>query len=224
MLNMLKMFFYFGHFSGKCESRQQQQQQFDHSPESAPELVPRIEVPVPGLADHRTKPDATSPSHATQSSGPRSLSPVAGSLHPSQPPQTKGLMPPPRSHLETASSSSSSSSQEFLSGTQADPAAVQPLSTETLQDATAGSSSPTWGHAPHLSSMASADAGVRGTGNGGEEKERPRPPSSLSPVPSQAAALQLPAERARSPSPQFAPLQLTDKPPAVFVQDGSPLR
>lgn len=220
MLNMLKMFFYFGPFSGKCESRQQQQQ-FDHSPESAPELVPRIEVLVPGLADHRTKPDATSPSHATQSLGPRSLSPVAGLLHPSQPPQTKGLMSPPRSHLETTSSSSS---QEFLSGTQADPAALQPLSAETLQDATPGSPPPTWGHAPHLSSMASADAGVGGTGNGAEEKERPRPPFSLSPVPSQAAALQLPAERARPHSPQFTPLRLTDKPPAVFVQDGSPLR
>lgn len=224
MLNMLKMCFYFGPFSGKCESRQQQ---FDHSPESAPELVPRIEVPVPGLADHRTKPDTTSPFHATQSLGPRSLSPVAGSLHPSQPPQTKGLMPPPRSHLETTSSSSSSS-QEFLLGTQADPAALQPLSAETLQDATLGSSSPNWGHAPHLSSMASVDAGVGGTGNGAEEKERTRSPSSLSPVPSQVAALQLPAEQATFPSPQFAPqfapLRLTDKPPAVFVQDGSPLR
>lgn len=63
---------------------------------------------------------------------------------------------------------------------------------------------------------------IRGGAESGEEKEPPQPPSSL--FSSRSAALPLPADGARSPSPQFAPLRLTDKPPAVFVQDDSMLR
>lgn len=208
---------------GKTESRLQYQ--LDHSPESAPS-VPRNEGPIPGLTDHRTKPDAANPSHTAHSSGPRSLSPNAGSQHPSQLPQTKGLMPPPRSHL--VPETTSSSSQEFLSGAQADPVALQPLSSscsDTQHHATVENSSagPAPGSSPHLSSTSGAHTS-RGGAENREEKEQPQPPSSSSLFSSRRATLPLPADRARSPSPQFAPLRLTDKPPAVFVQDGSPLR
>lgn len=196
---------------GKTESRLQYQ--LDHSPESAPS-VPRN--------DHRPKPDAANPSHTTQSSGPRSLSPNAGSQHPSQLPQTKGLMPPPRSLL--VPETTSSSSQEFLSGSQADPAALQPPSSccsDTQHHASNQNSSagPTPASTPHLSGTPGADTSRGGVENG-EEKEQPEPPSSSS----RAASSPPPADRARSPSPQFAPLRLTDKPPAVCVQDDSPLR
>lgn len=208
---------------GKTESRLRYQP--DHSPQSAPS-VPRNEGPVPGLTDHRTKPDAANPSHTTHSSGPRSLSPNPGSKHPSQLPQTKGLLSPPRPHLGPETTSSS---QEFLAGAQADPAALQPLSScssDTQHHAAAQNSSagPAPASSPHLSRASGADMSRGGVENE-VEKEQPRPPSSSSQLSSRTAALSLPAsDRARSPSPQFAPLRLTDKPPAVFVQDESPLR
>ncbi|XP_059184249.1 protein Shroom2 [Centropristis striata] len=201
---------------GKTESRLRYQP--DHSPQSAP-AVPRNEGPVPGLTDHRPKPDAANPSHTTHSSGPRSLSPNPGSQHPSQLAQTKGHLPPPRSHLGPETTSSS---QEFLAGAQADPAALQSLSScssDTQHHAAGQNSSacPAPASSPHLSGTSRAENEV--------EKEQPQPPSSSSLSSSRTAALSLPgAERARSPSPQFAPLRLTDKPPAVFVQDDSPLR
>ncbi|XP_068575563.1 protein Shroom2-like isoform X1 [Cebidichthys violaceus] len=212
-------------YRGKTESRLRCQP--DHSPQSAPS-VPRNEGPVPGLTDHRTKPDAASPSHTTHSSGPRSLSPSpsAGSQYPSHLPQTKGLLPPPRPHLGPETTSSS---QEFLAGAQADPTALQPLSScssDSQHHATAQNSyaGPASASSPHPSSTSRADL----SGGGGEsevEKELPRPPSSSSLLSSWTAPLSFPAtDRARSPSPQFAPLRLTDKPPAVAVQDDSPLR
>ncbi|TMS11564.1 Protein Shroom2 [Larimichthys crocea] len=188
---------------GKTESRLQYQ------PDHSPQLVPRNEGPVPGLTDHRTKPDAASPSHTTHSSGPRSLSPNPGSHHPSQLPQTKVLLPPPRPLLGPETTSSS---QEFLAGAQADPATLQPLSSSGYDTQRRNASS------PHLSATS------RGVENE-EAREQPQPPpSSSSLVSSWTGALLLPADRARSPSPQFAPLRLTDQPPAVFVQDDSPLR
>ncbi|XP_070711581.1 protein Shroom2-like [Pempheris klunzingeri] len=201
---------------GKTESRLHYQP--DHSPHSAPS-VPRDEGPVPSLADHRTKPDTGNPSHTTHSPGTLSHSPNPGSHHPSQLPQAKGLLPPPRPHLGPETTSSS---QEFLTGAQADPAGLQPLSSSSsdtqhhaaAQDSSAG---PAPAGSPHLTKTSRADMS-RGGAENGEEKEQPRPPSSSS--------LFTPwtADRARSPSPQFAPLRLTDRPPAVFVQDDSPLR
>ncbi|XP_032362201.1 protein Shroom2 isoform X1 [Etheostoma spectabile] len=212
-------------YRGKTESKLRYQP--NHSPQSAPS-VPRNQGLVPGLADHRTKPDAANPSHTTHSSGPRSLSPNAGSQHPSQLPQTKGLLPPPRPHLGPETTSSP---QEFLAGAQAGPAALQPLSScssdtqhhATPQDSSAG---PAPASSLHLGRASGADV----SGEGGEcevekEKEQPRPPSSSSLFSSWTAALFLPAtDRARPPSPQFVPLRLTDRPPAVFVQDDSTLR
>lgn len=207
---------------GKTESRLQYQA--DHSPQSTLS-APRNEGPVPGLTDHRTKPDAANPSHTTHSSGPHSLSLTPGSQHPSQLPPAKGLLPPPRPHLGPETTSSS---QEFLAGAQADPAALQPLSSsssDTQHHATAQGSSagPAPASSPHLGRTSGADMSRGGVENE-EEKEQPQPPSSSSPFAAWTAALSLPADGARSPSPQFAPLRLTDKPPAVFVQDDSPLR
>ncbi|KAM9333977.1 protein Shroom2-like [Symphorus nematophorus] len=195
---------------GKTESRLRYQP--DHSPQSAPS-VPRNEGPIPGLTDHRTKPDAANPSHTTHSSGPRSLSPNPGSQHPSQLPQTKGLLPPARPHLGPETTSSS---QEFLAGAQA---ALQPVSgsSSDTQNSSAGPA-PAPASSPHLSRTDVSRRGVE------SEEEKEQPPSSLSSSSSRTAALSLPADRARSPSPQFAPLRLTDKPPAVFVQDESTLR
>ncbi|XP_037617337.1 protein Shroom2 isoform X2 [Sebastes umbrosus] len=210
-------------YRGKTESRLQYQPH--HSPQSGL-TVPRNEGPVPGLTDHRTKPDAANPSHTTHSSGPRSLSPNPGSQHLSQLPQTKGLLPPPRPHLGPETTSSS---QEFLAGAQADPTALQPLSScssDTQYHATAQNSSagPAPASSPQLSRTSRADMS-RGGGENKVEKEQPQPPSSSSLFSPWTAALSLPAtDRTRSPSPQFAPLRLTDKPPAVFVQDDSPLR
>ncbi|XP_029301313.1 LOW QUALITY PROTEIN: protein Shroom2-like [Cottoperca gobio] len=210
-------------YSGKPESRLRSQP--DRSPQSAPS-VSRNEGPVPGLTDHRTKPDAANPSHTTHSSGPRSLSPNAGSQHSSQLPQIKGLLPPPKPHIGPETTSSS---QEFLAGAQADPKSLQPLSScssdtqrhDTAQKSSAG---PAPASSPHLRRTSRADMS-RGGGENEVEKEQPQPPSSSSVFSSWTAALSLSAtERARSPSPQFAPLRLTDKPPAVFVQDDSPLR
>ncbi|XP_070850111.1 protein Shroom2-like isoform X1 [Chaetodon trifascialis] len=199
---------------GKAESRLRYQP--DHSPQSA-SSVPRNEGPGPGLSDHRPKPDADNPSHTAQSSGPRSLSPSVGS----QLPQTKSLLPPPRPHLGPETTSSS---QEFLAGAHADPAELQPLSSSDTQHhpiAQKSSAGPTPASSPHLSGMSAADASRGGVEN---EEEQPQPPSSSSLSSSWTAALSLPEDRVRSPSPQFAPLRLTDKPPAVFVQDDSLLR
>ncbi|XP_044200558.1 protein Shroom2-like isoform X1 [Thunnus albacares] len=204
---------------GKTESRQRYQP--DHSPQSAPS-VPKNEGPVPGLPDHKSKPDAANPSHTTLSSGPRSLSPNPGSQHPAQPPQTKGLLPPPRPHLGPETTSSS---LEFLTGAQADPAALQPLSSsnsDTQHHNTAQGTAPAG--SPRLSRTPGPDMS-RGGVESEEEQQQPAPSSSSSPLSSWTDALSLPVgDRARSPSPQFAPLRLTDKPPAVSVQDDSPLR
>uniref|UniRef100_A0A3Q1GIZ7 Shroom family member 2 n=2 Tax=Acanthochromis polyacanthus TaxID=80966 RepID=A0A3Q1GIZ7_9TELE len=196
----------------------------DHSPQLLPSL-PRNDGLVPGLSDHRTKPDAASPSHPTLSSGPRSLSPSPGSELPAQPPQTKSLLPPPRPHLGPETTSLS---QEFLAGAQADPAALQPPSGSASDAqhhgaARASSSGPTPASSPHLSGTPGPDMSK---GGNEEEKEKEPPPScSSSPFPTCTAALTLPsADGVRSPSPQFAPLRLTDKPPAVSVQDESALR
>ncbi|XP_076579720.1 protein Shroom2-like isoform X3 [Chaetodon auriga] len=199
---------------GKTESRLRCQP--DHSPQSA-SSVPRNEGPGPGLSDHRPKPDADNPSHTAHSSGARSLSPIVGS----QLPQTKSLLPPPRPHLGPETTSSS---QEFLAGAHADPAELQPLSSSDTQHhpiVQKSSAGPTPASSPHLSGMSAADASRGGAEN---EEEQPQPPSSSSLSSSWTAALSLPEDRARSPSPQFAPLRLTDKPPAVFVQDDSLLR
>ncbi len=206
---------------GKTESRLRYQP--DHSPQSA-SSVQRNEGLLPGLNDHRTKADTANPSHTTHSSGPRSLSPNSGSQHPSQLPQTKGLLPPPTPHLgpETASSS-----KEFLAGAQTEPAAFQPLSSsgsDTQHHATAqNSSSPAPVSSSHLSRTCGADMS-RGGKENEEEKEQLQPPSFPLLLSSCTATLPLPADRARSPSPQFAPLRLTDEPPAVFVQHDSMLR
>uniref|UniRef100_UPI0037E84C7B protein Shroom2-like n=1 Tax=Semicossyphus pulcher TaxID=241346 RepID=UPI0037E84C7B len=199
---------------GTTESRLRYQP--DHSPQCALP-VPRNEGPVPGLTDHRTKPDTAKPSHTTHSTGPRSLSPNPGSQNPSQLPQTKSLLPPPRPHLGPETTSSS---QEFLAGAQADPAALQPLSStssDTQHHATAQNSSicPAPACSPQPIRTPGADMSRGGVKNKEEEKEQS---SSWTP------ALSLPVDGARSPSPQFAPLRLTDKPPAVFVQEDSPLR
>ncbi|XP_031148093.1 protein Shroom2-like isoform X2 [Sander lucioperca] len=210
-------------YRGKTESRLRYQP--NHNPQAAPS-VPRNQGLVPGLTDHRTKPDAANPSHTTHSSGPRSLSPNPSSQHPSQLPQTKGLLPPPRPHLGPETTSSS---QEFLAGAQAGPAALQPLSScssDTQHHATAQNSSagPALASTPHLGRTSRADVSREG-GDSEVEKEQPQPPSSSSLFSSWTAALFLPAtDRARPPSPQFAPLRLTDKPPAVFVQDDATLR
>ncbi|XP_062270900.1 protein Shroom2-like [Scomber scombrus] len=206
---------------GKTESRLRYQP--DHSPQSAPS-VPRNEGPVPGLPDHSTKPDAANPSHTTLSSGPRSLSPNPGSQHPTQPPQTKGLLPPPRPHLGPETTSSS---LEFLTGAQEDPAALQPLSSsssDTQHHNAAQGAAPAG--SPRFSRTPAPDMS-RGDAESDEEQQQQAAPSSSSPSPfcSWTDALFLPVgDRARSPSPQFAPLRLTDKPPVLSVQDDSPLR
>nr|XP_043908658.1 protein Shroom2-like isoform X3 [Solea senegalensis] len=209
------------HTSGEAEDTLQYQP--DHSPQSAPS-VPRNEGPVPGLSDHGTKPNAASPSQTTLSSGPRSLSPNTGS----QPPQTKGLLPPPRTHLGPETTSSS---QEFLSGAQSDPAALQPLSSSSSDGQhhapaqVSSSASPAPVGSPHLSPTSAPDMS-KGDVEAEQEKEQlPLLPSSSSPFSSWTPALFIPAaDRARSPSPQFAPLRLTDKPPTASVQDDSSLR
>ncbi|XP_034533577.1 protein Shroom2-like isoform X2 [Notolabrus celidotus] len=206
---------------GTTESRTRYQP--DHSPQSAPP-VPKNEGPVPGLTDHRTRPDTANPSHTTHSTGLCSLNPNPGSQLSSQLPQTKSPLPPPRPHLGPETTSSS---QEFLAGAQADLTALQPLSISSLdtqQHGTAQSSSisPTQVSSPQPVRAYRGDMSRGGVENPEEEKELP--PSSISLSSSWTPALSLPADGARSPSPQFAPLRLTDKPPAVFVQEDSPLR
>ncbi|KAL7369545.1 hypothetical protein ABVT39_001763 [Epinephelus coioides] len=194
-------------YRGKTESRQRYQP--DHSPQPAPS-VPRNEGLVPGLADHRPKPDAANPSHTTHCSGPRSLSPNPGS----QPPQTQGLLPPPpRPHLGPETTSSS---QEFLAGAQAAHQPLSSCSSDTQHHAAAQNSSagPAPASSPHLGGTSTADMS-RGGVDGEVEREQP---------PSLTPSLTLPTDGARSPSPQFAPLRLTDKPPVVIVQDESTLR
>uniref|UniRef100_A0A672ILS7 Shroom family member 2 n=1 Tax=Salarias fasciatus TaxID=181472 RepID=A0A672ILS7_SALFA len=210
---------------GKTENRPRYES--DHSPQPVPP-APRDEGTVSGLPDRRSSGDAASPSHPALSSGPRSLSPNPGPEQPPQPPQTKSLLPPPRPHLGPETTSSS---QEFLAGAQAEPATLQPLSgsdCDTQHHAAAPASSA--GHAqagsPRLGRMSAPDVSKEGA----ERLEEPEQfgttsSSSSSPVHSGTAALSLPAEdRGRSPSPQFAPLRLTDKPPAASVQDDSLLR
>ncbi|XP_034404567.1 protein Shroom2-like isoform X1 [Cyclopterus lumpus] len=182
---------------GKAESRLRCHP--DHRPQPAPS-DPRNEGPVPGLTDHRPRPDAASPYHTTHSSGP-------GSQYPSQLPQTKGLLPPPRPHLGPETTSSLA----FLTGAQADLTALEPLSRHhsPAQTSSAG---------PASAGSARPGAG-RSRGGGGTEPEK-EPPSSL--LGARAAAPSLPAtERAPSPSPQSAPPRLTDRPPAA--RDDSPL-
>ncbi|KAG7215708.1 hypothetical protein INR49_022065 [Caranx melampygus] len=202
---------------GKSENRLRYQP--DHSPQST-SAVPRNEGLLPGLSDHRT-----SPSHTTLPSGPS-----PGSQHPAPAPQTKSLLPPPRPHLGPETTSSS---QEFLAGAQADQSALQPLSRRSsdaqhhaaAQGSSAGAGSPRLRRTPGPD-MSEGDVETE------QEKKQllpPRPPSSPSPSPSPSSswtdALSLPAaDGARSPSPQFAPLRLTDEPPAASVQEESRLR
>lgn len=181
--------------------------QHDHSPEPAPS-APKNEGPVPIHADHRTKAEDDSPAHATHPSVPRGLSPSAGS---------QDSLPTPRSHLvpETTSTSLSSSQKKFPSGAQADSASFQPLSSTDTHQQTASRSpvgtAPTAFPQPSMTSGADAS---RGAAQDGEETEPPRPLPSPS----------LSADGARTPSPQFGPQRLTDKPPAAFAQDDSTLR
>lgn len=208
----------------KSESR-------SYEPDNSPQLV---EGPSPGLPDQRTNPAAI-PAHTTLSSGPRSLSPSPGSKHPAQPPQTQSLLPPPRPHLGLETTSSS---QEFLAGAQADPAGVQPLSsaasdtqhhaaTSTAAADQVSSAGPASASSPRLREMSCADESKAAQGH--EVKEQPASPSpSSSPLSSSTsctAPLPLPGpDGARSPSPHFAPLRLTDRPPAASVQNDSLLR
>ncbi|XP_060923085.1 protein Shroom2-like [Limanda limanda] len=194
-------------YTTRGESETRLRLQPDRGPHSAPS-GPRNQGPAPGLCDHRTKSNAANPSQTTRSSGPRSHSPGPGSRHAAPPPQTKGLLPPPRPLLGPETTSSS---QEFLAASQANPAALQPLSScgsETQHHDTAPGSSA--GPAPWTSPPDVSQGDVEP----GQEKELlPRPSSPRS---SWTAPLSLPgADRVRSPSPQFAPLRLTDKPPAA---------
>lgn len=208
----------------KSESR-------SYEPDNSPQLV---EGPSPGFPDQRTNPAAI-PAHITLSSGPCSLSPSPGSKHPAQPPQTQSLLPPPRPHLGLETTSSS---QEFLAGAQADPAGVQPLSstasdtqhhaaTSTAAADQVSSAGPASASSPRLREMSCADESKAAQGH--EVKEQPASPSpSSSPLSSSTsctAPLPLPVpDGARSPSPHFAPLRLTDRPPAASVQNDSLLR
>ncbi|KAM9835989.1 protein Shroom2-like [Aulostomus maculatus] len=197
---------------GKSESRQQHP--VNHSPQSAPS-APRHEGPGPGLSDHRTKSNAADPSCR--------LSPNPGSQHPAQPSQIKGLLSPPRPHigLETTSST-----QEFLSGAQADPSELQPVSSSSSDtQGLAPAQSPTLAGSPTLCRMLEPDMNKGGVESEDKSQRQPAPSSPPSPLSSWTASLALPvADGARSPSPQFSPLRLTDKPPVVSVQDDSPLR
>uniref|UniRef100_A0A667X4M3 Shroom family member 2 n=2 Tax=Myripristis murdjan TaxID=586833 RepID=A0A667X4M3_9TELE len=218
---------------GKAESRVQYPPgQPDHCPQPALS-IPRSDrdVPLPGLPDHRTKPDAANLSLTTLSPGPPSYSPSPGSQHPAQPPQTKGLLPPPRPHLGPETTSSS---QEFLAGAQAEPAALQPLSgsgpgpqPDTQRHATAQGCGSSVGPAPSGSPCFGRTSGPDMSKGDAEREEREQPPSSTSSsstFSSRTVGLSISSERVRSPSPQFAPLRLTDKPPAASMQDDSPSR
>ncbi|KAM4560373.1 protein Shroom2-like isoform 2-T2 [Odontesthes bonariensis] len=178
--------------------------------------VPRNEGLVPGRRDHRPSTDAAPPTHTTASSDRRSVSPSSDSKQNAQSPQTKSLLPPPRPHLGPETTFSS---QEFPAGAQSDPAGFQPLSslgcdTQRSPAAQACTSGPGATSGPDMRKVGAEN-----------QKEQPEPPPpSSSPSSSLTAALSLPgADRARSPSPQFSPLRLTDEPPAVSVRDASRL-
>ncbi|KAM3850735.1 protein Shroom2-like [Diretmus argenteus] len=224
-----------------CTTRGKTEGRVRYQPNHGPQ--PALSVPrdgsVPGLSDHRTKPDAANSSHTTLSPGPPSHSPGPGSQHPAQPPQSKGLLPPPRPHLGPETTSSS---QEFLPGAQAEPTALQPLSSsgpgpqpDTQRHAPAQVCGSSTGSAPAgspcLGRTSGADISKGGVGR--EEREQPpataEPPpsssssSSTSPFSSKAVTLSIPStDGVRAPSPQFAPQRLTDKPPPVSTQDDSP--
>ncbi|KAM4710965.1 protein Shroom2-like isoform 2-T2 [Anableps anableps] len=164
---------------------------------------PRNEGIFPGAPDHRTKPNPAGSSHTSLSSGSRIVSPNSESKQP----QTQSLLPPPRLHLGPETTSSS---QECLVGAQPDPAGLRPDSAPDSQHHAAAGPAQTV--SPHLSAQSRA-----GAAETEEEEDQTAPPP---PRPSSSAALSLPGpDRARSPSPQFAPLRLTDKPPAAQVQD-----
>lgn len=174
--------------------------QRDSSPEAA--SAPRNEDVAPNHADHRTRAEEDSPAHPTHPSGPRSLSPGPGS---------QDAVPTPRSHLapETTASSLSSSCQSVPSGVQADPASFQSHSSTNSHQ-----------HTTSSSPVGPAPAGLpsqRGAAQDGEDEED-RKTSGPCPLPSVFA------DRAQTPSPQFGPQRLTDRPPVVLVQDDSLLR
>ncbi|XP_024144822.1 protein Shroom2 isoform X2 [Oryzias melastigma] len=174
---------------------------------SREKLESRQSVPAvsrnPG-PDHRTKADTASASQTAPTPGPRCISPSC-------------LLLPPVPHLGPETTSSS---QEFPTGSQSDPAALQTLprsGSDFHADAQPSPSAPAPARSPHQHAAAGPDTE-------GAEEESERPPSLSPPSPSPpAAALPLPGpDPVRSPSPQFTPARLTDKPPAV--QDESQLR
>ncbi|KAK2857199.1 hypothetical protein Q5P01_005934 [Channa striata] len=148
------------------------------------------------------------PDHSPQStlSGPRNEGPVlkadsAGPEDLGQPPQTTGLLLP---HLGPETTAST---QEFPAGAQAGPAPLPPVSSSNVQQL-AVALVRTLSASPVHSGTAGPDANT-----GAEEMKQEK------------AALFLPAaDRTRSPSPQFAPQRLTDKPPAVAAQDETSFR
>ncbi|XP_072231508.1 protein Shroom2-like [Leuresthes tenuis] len=186
----------------------------DHSTKLS---VPRNEGLAPGRRDHRTNTDTATPTHTTTSSDRRSISPNSDSKQCAQSPQTKSLLPPPRPHLGPETTFSS---QEFPAGAQSDPTGFQPLSSlssDTQHSPTAQVSGPAPASSPRPSTISAPDMS-----KGGVDNQQPEPPSSPSSF--FTATLSLPGtDRARSPSPQFSPLRLTDKPPVVSVQDDSQL-
>lgn len=188
----------------------------DHIPQSNPS-DPRNKDLVPGSSDHGPKLSTADPSQTTPSSGPGSLSPSLGS----QLLQTKGLLPPPRSHLGPETTSSS---QEFPTGAQVDQAELLPLS-DSCTDTQRSSASPAPANSPRLSRTSAQDVSGRDVETEQERQQQPLLPPPPPPPQLSSSSCMIPtADGTRSPSPQFAPLRLTDKPPAVSVQDDSPLR
>ncbi|XP_024918308.1 protein Shroom2 isoform X3 [Cynoglossus semilaevis] len=187
----------------------------DHIPQSNPS-DPRNKDLVPGSSDHGPKLSTADPSQTTPSSGPGSLSPSLGS----QLLQTKGLLPPPRSHLGPETTSSS---QEFPTGAQVDQAELLPLS-DSCTDTQRSSASPAPANSPRLSRTSAQDVSGRDVETEQERQQQPLLPPPPPPPQLSSSSCMIPtADGTRSPSPQFAPLRLTDKPPAVSVQDDSPL-
>lgn len=157
---------------------------------------------LPCPPDHRTEPDPAG----------HSLSSVSLNSEP-KPPQS--LLPPPRLHLGPETTSCS---KEFLAGAQPDPAGPGSASDSQNQAAALPSSGPAQHVSPHLIAQSGAGAAES------KEQEEWTQPSSSSPS-SPSAALGCPGpDQTRSPSPQFAPLRLTDKPPGVSGQDDPGLR
>lgn len=186
----------------KVESRSS-----DHSPQLVT-LVQITEGVAPGLLDHWTKSDCAGSSHTTISSGCCSISPNPDSKQP----QTQSLLPPPRPHLGPETTSFS---QEFLTGAQLDPAALQLLSISAsdsqhhadVQLHTVQFPAPT--SFPNLQSKSGPDLSV-------ETKEEKEQLELLSSSPSSSLT-----NLSQFPSLLLVPLRLTDKPPAVSVQDDS---